>query len=326
MKIPDKKIYYISVHQFVDMTMTGGDLAISPVSTKRMQQGIETHVKRQQEQKKISELPLEYTSEGTCAAVCVKGRADIVDVCSETPIIEEIKTIFGVKNNILKQEHLVQCKCYCAMYLIKENLTKIGARITYIEYESSRTQFFEYEYTRDEILDWFYEKLNYILSIFERRQEHVNKRNLSATELKFPYGKYRDGQKEMASYVFKGCREKIVQFLQAPTGIGKTMGTLYPGVKALAHEDIERIFYVTAKNTIKAVAKEAVDDLRAKGLIINSITLTAKEASCPQKVYNCNPKVCSRARGYYDRVGPALDCFEENKHYSIEEVKKIADK
>ncbi len=326
MKIPDKKTYFISVHQFVDMTMTGGDLSVSVVSTKRMQQGTETHIKRQEQEKKISELPLDYIAEGVSVKLKIKGRADIVDTGGATDVIEEIKTTFGQKNADLKQEHLAQCKCYCAMYLISRNLDKIGARVTYVDHDSLKPQYFEYEYTKDEILDWFDEKVNYILSVFERRQDHINKRNISALELKFPYGKYRDGQKQMAQYVFKGCRQKSIQFLQAPTGIGKTMGTIYPGVKALAHEDIEKIFYVTAKNTIKNVAKEAVDTLRGKGLIINSLTLTAKEISCPQKIFNCNPKVCSRARGYYDRAGAALDCFEENKHYDINEVKKIADR
>ncbi|MEX1376906.1 MAG: ATP-dependent DNA helicase [Eubacteriales bacterium] len=298
------------------------------VSTQRMQQGIQTHIKRQEEQKKISEFPLEYMIEGVNVKIRIRGKADIVDTSGEIAAIEEIKTYFGKieKKKSVSDEHLAQCKCYCAMYVIKNNIDEITARIAYVEYESSETKFFEYNYTKDEILNWFDEKLEYILNIFESRQEHINKRDLSAREMKFPFGKYRAGQKEMATYVYKGCKNSTIQFIQAPTGIGKTMGTIYPAVKAFAYEGYERIFYATAKNTIKKIAEEAINVLRNKGLIINSIALTAKETSCPQKIYNCHPKVCSRARGYYDRLGLAMDCFEENKHYNIEEVRKIADK
>lgn len=328
MILPEKKTYNISVHQFVDMISAGGDLVSTAMSTQHMQKGIEIHVKRQEEQKKTSELHLEYSIEGESVKLIIKGRADIVDTTNEPHIIEEIKTLFGnVKKEIsLREEHLAQCKCYCAMYVMKNKVKEIGARVAYIEYSSSKAHFFDYIYTSDEILDWFNDKINYIVGVFDRRQHHINKRDLSAQEIKFPFGEYRAGQKEMATYVYKGCRENSIQFLQAPTGIGKTMGTIYPAVKSFAHEGTERIFYVTAKNTIKKVAKEAVDALRDNGLIINSLTLTAKETSCPQKVFNCHPKVCSRARGYYDRLGPAMDFFLENKHYDINEVKKIADK
>jgi len=328
MKLPEKKKYYISVHQFVDMISVGGDLMSATASTQRMQQGIETHIKRQVEQGKTSELPLEHSIEGSSVEIIVKGRADIVDTSNEPHIIEEIKTVFGnvKKQGLLKEEHLAQCKCYCAMYVIKNKVKEIGARIAYVEYNSSNTHFFDYIYTSDEILDWFNDKINYIVDIFERRQDHINKRDLSAQDIKFPFDEYREGQKEMATYVYKGCRENTMQFLQAPTGIGKTIGTIYPAIKSFAHEGTERIFYITAKNTIKKIAKQAVDTLRDKGLNINSLTLTAKETSCPQKVFNCHPKVCTRARGYFDRLGSAMDCYEENKHYDINEIKKIADK
>ena len=328
MKLPEKKTYNISVHQFVDIISVGGDLTTGSVSSQRMQQGVQTHIKRQEEQKKLSEFPLDYMIEGVNVKIHVKGKADIVDTGGDVAAIEEIKTHFGKvgAKKTVNDEHLAQCKCYCAMYVIKNNIDNIIARIAYVEYESNETKIFEYSYTKDEILDWFFDKLNYILKIFENRQQHINKRDLSARELKFPFGKYRAGQKEMATYVYKGCKNNTIQFLQAPTGIGKTMGTVYPAVKAFAYEGYERIFYATAKNTIKKIAEEAVDVLRGKGLVVNSITLTAKETSCPQQVYNCHPKICSRARGYYDRIGLAMDCFEENKHYNIEDVRKIADK
>ena len=328
MKLPDKKIYSISVHQFVDMISVGGDLVSAVMSTRRMQQGTQTHIKRQEEQEKISELQLEHLLEGTTVKLRIKGKADILDTSGDIPVIEEIKTVFKKlgKNSKVKEEHLAQCKCYCAMYLIKNKLQDIGARVAYVEYENSNTTIFEYNYTKDEILDWFDNNLSFIINIFENRQEHINKRNLSAREMKFPFGEYRLGQKEMATYVYKGCKDNTIQFLQAPTGIGKTMGTIYPSVKAFAHEGYEKIFYVTAKNTIKKIAKEAINVLREKGLVINSLTMTAKETSCPQKIFNCHPKICSRAQGYYDRLGLAMDCFEENKHYNIYDVKKIADR
>lgn len=328
MKTLEKKIYHISVHEFVDMILVGGNIGVGGVSLKRMQLGTQVHTMRQQQEDKISEMPLEYIAEGISIKLQIKGRADIVDTSGQMVWIEEIKTKFGneKKDGAIIDSHLAQCKCYCAMYTIANNCASIGARVAYVEYQSNELSKFEYTYTKDEILDWFNDKINQIVDVFEKRQDHINKRNLSATRIKFPFGEYRIGQKEMATYVYKACRNKEIKFVQAPTGVGKTIATIYPAVKAFAHEGIDKVFYLTARGTIKEIAKKAIDMMRKKGLILNSLTLTAKETICPQKVYNCHPNVCHRARGYYNRLGMALDCFKQNSHYGINEIRQLADK
>ena len=91
-------------------------------------------------------------------------------------------------------------------------------------------------------------------------------------------------------------------FAQAPTGIGKTISTMFPAVKSLGEGKGSRIMYLTAKTITRTVAEDTVELLKEKGLICRNITLTAKEKICFKEKTKCNPEYCEYALNYYDKI------------------------
>ena len=131
-------------------------------------------------------------------------------------------------------------------------------------------------------------------------------RDASIEELAFPHARYRPGQRELAVEVFRSIRDKERLLVQAPTGVGKTLATLYPSLKALASGALTRVFYLTARTTGRGLAERTLDELRRGGLRLRSLTLTAKEKICFNPDKACNGEECEFARGFYDRVDDAV--------------------
>ena len=121
-----------------------------------------------------------------------------------------------------------------------------------------------------------------------------------------PFPAYREGQRLLAYNTFRCIQDGKRLFAQAPTGTGKTMGVLYPAIKTLAEGTIERIFYLTAKNTTRAVAENAYRLLTLQGLRLRVLTLTAKDKICPHLIRDCNPDKCSYIQGYAHRSKKAV--------------------
>ena len=130
-------------------------------------------------------------------------------------------------------------------------------------------------------------------------------RNESIKQLKFPFD-FRPGQKKMTAIAYQAMESKKHIFLQAPTGVGKTISTIYPALKELGEEKAENIFYLTAKTITRTVAEDTIKLLKKQGLSVSAVTITAKEKICIQKEVQCNPESCERAKGHFDRINEAL--------------------
>ena len=136
---------------------------------------------------------------------------------------------------------------------------------------------------------------------------HQLRRDESLHDLEFPYA-YREGQKELAVSVYRSISRGRNLFIQAPTGIGKTLSTVFPALKAIGEGLGEKLFYLTAKTITRSVAEECFDLLREHGLYFSTVTITAKEKLCPLEKTECNPDACPYAKGHYDRVNDAVRC------------------
>ena len=204
--------------------------------------------------------------------------------------------------------HLAQAKCYAYMYAQKERFApdvQMGVQMTYCNLDTEEIRRFVSHYTVQELADWFLG----IVAEYEKwadfQYQWRCKRQASIQKLEFPFD-YREGQRELASDVYRTIYRKKNLFIQAPTGTGKTMSTIYPSVRAVGEGLAEKIFYLTAKSITATVALDAFRILGGKGYQAKTVLITAKEKMCVCEEMDCNPQNCPYAEGHFDRVNDAV--------------------
>ncbi|MBQ9155187.1 MAG: ATP-dependent DNA helicase [Eubacterium sp.] len=222
-------------------------------------------------------------------------------------LIDEIKCIYKDVKQIEAAEplHLAQAKCYAYMYGLKKDQDQMLVQITYCNIESEEIHRILYYYTMEELKVWFEELIgsyglwaDYKVGAFKKCMDSIER-------LQFPYD-FRPGQKKMTAMVYHSIDQSNHMFLQAPTGIGKTISAIYPSLKGLKAGKLDRIFYLTAKTITRTVAETTYRLLIKQGMNLHSTTITAKERICILESPECDPQLCERAKGHYDRVNEAL--------------------
>ncbi|MCR5107482.1 MAG: ATP-dependent DNA helicase [Lachnospiraceae bacterium] len=241
--------------------------------------------------------------------IVIEGRADGIiykdDLTDVT--IDEIKTTYKDVDRMEGPDpvHLAQAKCYAYIFAHQNRLEAITVRMTYVNRFDQKIVYFHDRYTYKEVRNWFFDLLSEYEKWAKREFEWIKTRNESVARLEFPF-EYREGQKELMSQVYRTIIHKKKLFLEAPTGVGKTISTVFPSVKAMGMSHASRIFYLTAKTVTGSVARECFDILRSGGLKFKVVSITAKEKICPLEVTDCNPVACPYAKGHFDRVNEAI--------------------
>jgi len=259
--------------------------------------------------------------------IVVEGRADGIIIDSKNTANVTIDEIKGTYRDLGKMRapigvHLAQAKCYAYIYALQKSLKKIKVRMTYCQIETEEIRYFEEEYDFAILQEWFGEVLKQYKKWSDFQSEWSRIRQESIKEMEFPFP-YREGQKDLVTYVYRTIYHRRKLFIEAPTGVGKTISTVFPGVKAIGEGMGDKLFYLTAKTITRTVAEEAFSILRGQGLKFKTVTLTAKEKICFMDEVECNPEACPYAKGHFDRVNDAMyelltnkDCFSRE---SIEE-------
>ena len=236
----------------------------------------------------------------------VHGRVDGVLTTGSEVLVEEIKTVRGSWNRIADPVHWAQVKVYAFIYAHDHKLGAISIRLTYVDLESGETTEFDDRFSKEELEVFFQETAlvygQWVRDFYEWRQG----RDESLRKLPFPFARYRAGQRELAVAAYKAVAGGGRLFVEAPTGVGKTMSVLFPALKALAEGNVDQIFYLTARTVGRTVAEKAVADLRQAGARVRALTLTAKDKVCVRDGRPCELASCPLAVGYYDRWKPAM--------------------
>ena len=243
-----------------------------------------------------------------------------------TVTIDEIKGTYRDIRKMKKEDplHLAQAKCYAYIYALQNNLDHIRVRITYCHIESEEIRYFHFDYTFRELSDWFEELMKEYRKWTDFEYEWGRKRQASIKQTEFPF-EYREGQKDLITYVYQTIYHRKKLFIEAPTGVGKTISTVFPAVKAMGENLTSKVFYLTAKTITRTVAEQALAELRKQELSFKSVTLTAKDKICFQDEAECNPANCQFAAGHYDRVNEALyDILTNVDNLSREEILKYS--
>ena len=309
MKVEKKAQIELSVHQLVDFLLRSGDIDNRVFNRSSQTEGSRLHSVYQSSQGKnyISEYPLRKQFLVDNIEIVLQGRADGIIKKSETEyIIDEIKTTVIELEDFRKENldwHLGQAKCYAYMFADALKLPSIGVRLTYIKQgKNSKKLIDEYHYQIAELENDIYGYLNDYLEFYHVIMRLNEQRNASIKQLSFPFETYRKGQKSFSKAIYNITKNKRKVFIEAPTGIGKTMSAIYPSVKYLKEDDLSKIFYLTAKATGKDNAHKALNILKEKGLSISDVIITSKEKICFCKGQNCNPDECPYAKGYYNKI------------------------
>ena len=309
----------ISVRNLVEFVLRAGDLDMRFRGSSRAVEGTKAHQKIQKDNRDkysiifgkeyTSEVSLKYSVPYNGATIVIDGRADGILIENNEVTIDEIKTV--TRDLELIQEdynglHWAQAKCYAYIYSVQNNIPIINVQLTYYEINSEKIKRFIKSFTDCELKEFFYDIISRYFIWANVASAWNEKRDNSIKGMKFPFQEYRSGQRELAVSIYKTVVECKKIFLQAPTGIGKTISTLFPTVKAMGEGHTSKIFYLTAKTITRQVAEEAFAKMSENGLKFKTITLTAKDKVCLSKGSACNPEQCKFAKGHFNRINEAL--------------------
>ncbi len=237
----------------------------------------------------------------------VEGRADGLSDEDGLLTVEEIKGVYYDVNRLEApiEIHRAQALCYAAILARQRQSPRMAVRLIYVDLETDEWKTFREEWSAPDLEKWFGDLTAAYAKWALWQYRHRLERDASITHLPFPYP-YRKGQKELAGAVYQTITEGRTLFIQAPTGIGKTLACVYPAVMAMGAGCADRLFYLTAKTVTRTVAEESLNLLRQKGLHFFSVSVTAKEKLCCLDRPDCNPDSCPYAKGHYDRINDVV--------------------
>lgn len=304
----DKPYLSLSVHQLVDSLLRVGDIDDRIYNPETMRAGTRIHGDYQGKQgaSYLSEYPLSGTIVRPSGTLAISGRADGVIFDKGKVTIDEIKSTVDDLEHFYNEQsawHKGQALVYAYLFLqSNKKLQSIGIQLTYISQVDDKSMVKSFDYGRLEVEATVESYCDEYLAFYGLLFSHWKKRDASVKDLPFPYPDFRAGQRELAKYCFGVAKNGGVLFAEAPTGIGKTMSTLYPFVKSFKEGRVEKIFYLTAKNTGAASAYKAIGDLKEKGLVVYDSNILARDKICFCPGKRCNPVDCPFAKGYYTEL------------------------
>lgn len=362
---------HTSVRNLVEFILRGGDIdnRSGRMITDAMMEGSKIHrkIQRSMGENYQAEVPLALTIEAEEYMLVIEGRADgiaygefpnqnsekeaytqdtFLDWTGKSEEMVYIDEIKGVYRNVATMEapvyvHKAQAMCYAYIYALQNHLDQIGVQMTYCNLDTEDVKLFQEVFAWDALADWFGNLIAEYRKWADWQIMWRRKRQESIQNLEFPYP-YREGQRKLVGDVYRTIRRGKNLFLQAPTGVGKTISTIFPAVKAVGEELADRIFYLTAKTITATVAKETFGLLREQGYQAKIIQLTAKEKLClcgntaieqeaadqdnpypdfPQIKLECNPQNCPYAKGHFDRVNDAVfELLQASDLFTREEI------
>lgn len=302
----------ISVRNLVEFILRSGDLDNRRSAGREkdaMQAGSRLHRKLQKQMGAAyrAEVSLKCQVPVEEVILQIEGRADGLIEEDGRLTVDEIKGVYFDVNRLEEPfaVHKAQAMCYAYIAARDRGLSRVTVQMTYGNLETETLRRFSEEWEMEALSVWFDELTREYGKWALWQYHHRMQRDESMVGLEFPYP-YRAGQRDLAVAVYRTISRGKTLFIQAPTGIGKTMSAVFPAVKSMGEGYGDKLFYLTAKTVTRTVAEEAFQILRQKGLCFFSVTVTAKDKLCILDKPDCNPDSCPYAAGHYDRVNDAV--------------------
>lgn len=303
----------VSVRELIAFVMRGGSLDRPHVSFARLRQGTALHrlVQSHAPEGYMPEVSLSADIELGGILFHLTGRADGIIDTGSTVLIDEIKSTSRQLRSVSASdypEYVAQADCYAYMYASEHGYSKVTVRLTFVSTETNEYEHHDKVKSIDELRGRVVGLLTEYLPFAKLEAEGMEEFTKSAKVLKFPHRDYRLGQQDIILDTFRALRKGKRLFVEAPTGLGKTLAVCYGAVKAIGEGAGRRIFYFTPKNTVGQAPAAAFELMRAHGLKARMIVLQAKEKCClcKDRVHDCSGGICAYSNGHYDRINDAL--------------------
>lgn len=324
-----KPTYTIAVRSLVEFVLRSGDLRYDFLGSVSAVEGIRAHqqIQRKRPLGYQAEVPVNHVVENDDFRVTISGRIDGVLVEEDRVVVEEIKSTRRSLSDLERNPnalHWGQARCYAYLWALENDHSEVIVRLTYLQMDGGRMAEFERSLGLDALKAFFDDLVERYLFWLSTLADWNRVRDRSIEALEFPFDAYRQGQREMAVAVYRNIRKGGRLLLQAATGIGKTMGALYPSIKALGEQRADKIVFLTARTTGRHAAESALERLLLNGLRLKSITITAKDKICFYPDSACVPEECPCAEGHFDRINEAIAAGLETDAITRQAVEKIA--
>lgn len=297
--------YSVAVRALCEFTAKVGDLDLRFTPSPSAQEGIAGH--RTVASRRSAHYQNEVALEGDYQQLKVRGRADGYD--PDANRLEEVKTYRGdlaAQPANHRQLHWAQAKVYGWLMCQKLGLTEINLALVYFDIVGEGETLLDQRFQADELQAFFNQQCALFLGWARQEMQHREARDAAAQTLRFPHADFRPGQRTLAESVYKAVSTGRCLMAQAPTGIGKTIGTIFPLLKALAPQQLDKVFFLTAKTPGRKLALDAATVLHASSdLPLRVLELVARDKACEHLDKACHGDACSLAKGFYDRLPAA---------------------
>ncbi|QBP74649.1 ATP-dependent DNA helicase [Herbaspirillum huttiense] len=297
--------YTVSVRALCEFTAKQGDLDLRFTPTPTAQEGIAGHaiVAQRRGEGYLSEVTLSADH----GALHVRGRADGYDPARQ--LLEEVKTYRGQLSSLPDNHrhlHWAQLRVYGHLMCEREGLARIHLALVYFDIGSQQETVLEETRSREELATLFAAQCERFMCWAEQELAHRAARDTALQTLRFPHGDFRPGQRQLAEAVFRAQTGRRSLLAQAPTGIGKTLGTLFPALKAAPAQRLDKILFLAAKTPGRQLALDAAATLKDHGeLPLRVLELCARDKACEYPDRLCRGDSCPLAQGFYDRLPAA---------------------
>ncbi|RDW14952.1 helicase C-terminal domain-containing protein [Oceanobacillus chungangensis] len=309
----------VSVRNLVEYVFRSGSIESGFRTAETMTEGTRIHqlIQKGYKEEDKKEVFVETEIPYEDFIVQVDGRCDGLLYDGDSVTIDEIKSTVHDLDDVREDSHLVhwaQAIFYGYIYAGDNDLSEVTIQLTYVQVKTLEQKHFHRVMNYEEMESFVYNVIEEYAQFLKVKIKHKIRRNKTSKTLAFPFETYRVGQRKLAGSVFKSLVDKKTLFASASTGIGKTISTIFPAVKAIGEGKLEKMFYLTAKTITRTAAEEAFRLLIDHGLHIHVLTITAKDKICFQEETICTSLDCPFADGFYDRInGAVIDILEQEK-------------
>ncbi|WP_145186575.1 ATP-dependent DNA helicase [Pseudomonas sp. URMO17WK12:I11] len=298
--------YRVAVRALCEFTAKVGDLDLRFTPSPTAQEGIEGH--RRVVARRAAGYESEITLEGDCQGLRVRGRADGYDPAANR--LEEIKTHRGDlarQPDNHRQLHWAQAKVYAWLLCQVRQLPSIEVALVYLDVDSDKQTLISQHYSAAQLQSFFEAQCQCFLAWAQSQEQRLVARNEGLQALTFPYPAFRQGQRQLAETLYKAVSTGRCLLAQASTGIGKTLGTLFPLLKAMVPQRLDKLFFLTAKTPGRALALDALGQIHAATPqpALRTLELIARDKACEHPDKACHGESCPLAKGFYDRLPAA---------------------